>query len=219
MQWWAPGFVCCGSIAASAKPYSQSESALPFNRWRNTSEAPTGWVPAGWRKLLPCWTFQLACFSNLPGLGPPAWIHRFTCSPSRAPGAFSRRMHERPVRGSGLASRSWLKALSIDLPGLRPRLRVSRLSILVSGGSFPREDSLSQEDERRSLAAKQSGSRRQPVARIASRSGGLTPGMNSPIQSRRVASICQDIASAESGAGSGMSLRISLPLSQPQLCE
>jgi hypothetical protein len=36
-------------------------------------------------------------------------------------------------------------------------LRVSILSILVSGGSFPREDSLPQEDERRSRAATQSG--------------------------------------------------------------
>ena len=95
------------------------------------------------------------------------------------------------------ASRSWLKASPIELPRPRPRLRGSILSILVSGGSFPREDSLPQEDERRSRAATQSGWRRQPVARIASRSGGLTPGMNSPIQSRRVASICQDIASAE----------------------
>lgn len=197
MRWWVPGFVCCGSIAASAKPYSQSELALPFNRCRNTSEAPTGLAPAGWRKSLPCWTFRLASFLNLPGLGLPAWILRFTCSPSRAPGAFSRHMRERPVRGSGPVSRNWLKALPIDLPEPRPRLRVSILSILVSGGSFHREDSLPQEDERRSRAATQSGWRRQPVARIASRSGGLTPGMNSPIQSRRVASICQDIASAE----------------------
>src|SRR5436309_2301248 len=37
MRWWAPGFVCCGSTAASAKPYSQNESALPFNRCGNTS--------------------------------------------------------------------------------------------------------------------------------------------------------------------------------------
>ena len=50
-----------------------------------------------------------------------------------------------------------------------------------------------------------------------SRSSGAA--MNSPIQSQRFASICQAIASAEEGAGSGMSLRISLPSSQPQLCE
>src|SRR5882672_278256 len=66
-------------------------------------------------------------------------------------------MRERPVRVSGLASRSWLKASPIELPRPRPRLRVSILSILVSGGSFPREDSPLQEDERRSRAATQSG--------------------------------------------------------------
>ena len=42
----------------------------------------------------------------------------------RGPCAFSRPMRERPVRASGLASQSWLKASSIELPGPRPRLRV-----------------------------------------------------------------------------------------------
>ena len=125
-----------------------------------------------------------------PGLNSP--VH---CSPSRAPGAFSRPMRERPVRVSACIAKL-VESIAVEL---RTKATVARsiLSILVSGGSFPREDSLPQEDERRSRAAPQSGWRRQPVARIASRSGGLTPGMNSPIQSRRVASICQDIASAE----------------------
>jgi transcriptional regulator with XRE-family HTH domain len=82
-------------------------------------------------------------------------------------------------------------------PGAKATVALLMLSMVVSGGSVPREDSLPQEDERQSCAAPQFGWRRQPVARIASRSGGLLPGMNSPIQSRRVASICQDIASAE----------------------
>ena len=129
--------------------------------------------------------------------GSPGLNSSVPCLPSRGPCAFSRPMRERPVRVCGFASRSWLKASPVELPERRPRSRCSILSIVVSGGSFPREDSLPQEDERQSRAAPQSGWRRQPVARIASRSGGLTPGMNSPIQSRRVASICQDIASAE----------------------
>ena len=93
--------------------------------------------------------------------------------------------------------------------------------------SFARRDSLPREARLplpQSLAAISCLSRNearvhQAVARIASRSRGMLPGMNSPIQSRRAASICHDIASAEDGAGSGMSLRISLPSCQPQLCE
>ncbi len=46
-------------------------SALPFNRCRNTSKAPTGLAPAGWRKSLPCWTFRLASFSESSRTGPP----------------------------------------------------------------------------------------------------------------------------------------------------
>src|SRR5579883_1765940 len=60
----------------------------------------------------------------------------------------------------------------------------------------------------------------QAVARIATLC--LTDtlvGKNSPIQLCRRASMCQAMASADEGAGSGMSLRISLPSSQPQLCE
>ena len=56
-----------------------------------------------------------------------------------------------------LASRSWLKASPVELPERRPRSRCSIMSIVVSGGSFPREDSLPQEDERQSCAAPQSG--------------------------------------------------------------
>ena len=58
-----------------------------------------------------------------------------------------------------------------------------------------------------------------PAASMARLSGNIDPEMNSPIQLHRFASMCHAIASAEDGAGSGMSLRISLPSSQPQLCE
>jgi hypothetical protein len=58
-----------------------------------------------------------------------------------------------------------------------------------------------------------------PIANIARLSCSSGAEMNSPIQWQRFASMCHDIASAEDGAGSGISLRISLPSSQPQLCE
>ena len=58
-----------------------------------------------------------------------------------------------------------------------------------------------------------------PAARMARLSCNVAPEMNSPIQLRRVASMCHAIASTEAGAGSGMSLRTSLPSSQPRLCE
>jgi hypothetical protein len=54
---------------------------------------------------------------------------------------------------------------------------------------------------------------------MASLSGNMDPEMNSPIHLHRFASMCHAIASAEDGAGSGMSLRISLPSNQPQLWE
>ena len=44
-------------------------------------------------------------------------------------------------------------------------------------------------------------------------------GKNSPIQLCLTASMCHAIASAVPGAGSGISLRTSLPSSHPQLCE
>ncbi len=197
MRWSVPGFACCGSTVASARPLSRRESVSLFNRCKNTSRAPAVSAPAGWRESLPCWTYRSASFSNLPGLDLPARSRRFTCSPSREPDGFSRPMPECQVRGFARASRSWLKPSPIQVGEPRLQLRVSIPSISVSGASGPRGDSRPQEDERRSQTTVQSGGPPQPVARIASRSGGLLPGMNSPIQSRRVASICQDMASAE----------------------
>ena len=157
----------------------------------------------GWRQPVVADRLRAGCFGRRIVRIFPGWISRLEFADPLARRAgrvarFSRPMRERPVRACAFASRSWLKASPDRTPGAKATVALFKDCRSWSAA----EVSLARIVFRRKTSGNlvlpcNPVARRQPVARIASRSGGLLPGMNSPIQSRRVASICQDIASAE----------------------